>query len=552
MAFATISKQTSTPGTPAAGFARLYFEGTALKYVDETGTVYTLATGISAEDVQDIVGAFFTNTSTITWNYNDAGNTMTADVIASGVNHNALANYVASQHVDHSTVSITAGAGLTGGGTIAASRTISMPNVGTAGTYGSASSVPVVTTDAQGRVSGVTPTAISVTSAAVSDFSEAVDDRVAALVVAGAGISATYSDPANTLTIASTVTQYTDEQAQDAAAALIQNGTGISWTYSDVVNTLTPAVTLAPFTTTNLSEGTNLYWTPARFDSAFAAKSTTNLAEGTNLYFTDERAQDAVALALTDSASVDFTYNDAANTITASVLPAGVSHDALANFVANEHVDHSAVSISAGTGLTGGGDLTASRSLSIANTGVAAGTYGDSASIPVIDVNAQGQITSVSTVSASGTSWIESVSTADQATTSSATFTTISQLNFAVVAGSRYRLEYLIMFRTAATTTGIGFTMNTIDTAAGTFSLSVSMPQGADAANQTFGGTINSFGDTVVSPSVQTANANFIAIIGGVFVASASGTIALQFRSEVNGSQVTVAAGSSGLRREWT
>jgi trimeric autotransporter adhesin len=551
MAFATISKQTSTPGTPAAGFARLYFEGTALKYVDETGTVYTLATGISAEDVQDIVGAFFTNTSTITWNYNDAGNTMTADVIASGVNHNALANYIASQHVDHSAVSITAGAGLTGGGTIAASRTISMPNVGTAGTYGSASSVPVVTTDAQGRVSGVTPTAISVTSAAVSDFSEAVDDRVAALVVAGTGISATYNDPANTLTIASTVTQYTDEQAQDAAAGLIQNGTGISWTYNDASNTLTPAVTLAPFTTTNLSEGTNLYWTPARFDSAFAAKSTTNLAEGTNLYFTDERAQDAVALALTDSASVDFTYNDASNTITAAVLPAGVNHDALANFVANEHVDHSAVSISAGTGLTGGGDLTASRSLSIASTGVTAGTYGDSANIPVIVVNAQGQITSVSTVSASGTSWIESVSTADQATTSSATFTTISQLNFAVVAGRRYRLEYLIMFRTAATTTGIGFTMNTIDTAAGTFSLSVSMPQGADAANQTFGGTINAFGDTVVSPSVQTANANFIATIGGVFVASTSGTIALQFRSEVNGSQVTVASGSSGLRREW-
>jgi hypothetical protein len=42
-------------------------------------------------------------------------------------------------------------------------------------------------------------------------------------------------------------------------------------------------------TTTNIAEGTNLYYTQGRFDSAFAAKTTTNLAEGTNLYFTTAR-----------------------------------------------------------------------------------------------------------------------------------------------------------------------------------------------------------------------------------------------------------------------
>ena len=42
-------------------------------------------------------------------------------------------------------------------------------------------------------------------------------------------------------------------------------------------------------TTTNIAEGTNLYYTQGRFDSAFAAKSTTNLAEGTNLYYTQAR-----------------------------------------------------------------------------------------------------------------------------------------------------------------------------------------------------------------------------------------------------------------------
>ena len=46
---------------------------------------------------------------------------------------------------------------------------------------------------------------------------------------------------------------------------------------------------LATKTTDNLTEGTNLYYTTARFDSAFAGKSTTDLTEGTNLYYTDAR-----------------------------------------------------------------------------------------------------------------------------------------------------------------------------------------------------------------------------------------------------------------------
>lgn len=55
--------------------------------------------------------------------------------------------------------------------------------------------------------------------------------------------------------------------------------------------------------------------------------------------YTDEQAQDAVGGMLTDSSSIDFTYTDASATITAAVLPAGVDHDSLNNFVANEHID---------------------------------------------------------------------------------------------------------------------------------------------------------------------------------------------------------------------
>ena len=53
-------------------------------------------------------------------------------------------------------------------------------------------------------------------------------------------------------------------------------------------------------------------------------------------------------------------------------------------------------SVASGTGLTGG-PITTTGTLSIANTGVTAGTYGSAAVIPVIAVNNQGQITSIST-----------------------------------------------------------------------------------------------------------------------------------------------------------
>jgi hypothetical protein len=93
--------------------------------------------------------------------------------------------------------------------------------------------------------------------------------------------------------------------------------------------------------------------------------TTNDIFEATELYFTDERAQDAVGTILVDTASVDLAYNDGTPSITATVLPGGVDHDALLNYVANDHIDHSAVSINTATdsGLGGGGDITATRSL---------------------------------------------------------------------------------------------------------------------------------------------------------------------------------------------
>jgi hypothetical protein len=134
---------------------------------------------------------------------------------------------------------------------------------------------------------------ITIASTITQYTDEQARDAVGTALVEGAGIDITVDDGADTITIASTITQYTDEQAQDAAAALIQNGTGISWAYNDGLNTLTPTITLAPF-------------------------STTDLAEGANLYFTDERVDDRVAVLMNDSASITWTYLDGLNQLFAA------------------------------------------------------------------------------------------------------------------------------------------------------------------------------------------------------------------------------------------
>ena len=68
-------------------------------------------------------------------------------------------------------------------------------------------------------------------------------------------------------------------------------------------------------------------------------------------------------------------------------------------------------SVGSGTGLTGG-PITSTGTLSIANTGVTATTYGSASTVPQIAVNAQGQITSASnvTITPSGIGAISSVS----------------------------------------------------------------------------------------------------------------------------------------------
>lgn len=115
----------------------------------------------------------------------------------------------------------------------------------------------------------------------------------------------------NARAIGSTLTGYTSGagtiSATDSILTAIQklNGnigslvTGVSSVFGR-----TGAVTAqsGDYTTTQVTEGTNLYYTQSRFDTAFSGKTTTNLTEGTNLYYTDGRV----------SANADVAANTAA------------------------------------------------------------------------------------------------------------------------------------------------------------------------------------------------------------------------------------------------
>lgn len=86
------------------------------------------------ERAQDAVGNILVTSSSVLLDYDDATPAITAEVIASGVNHDGLLNFVANKHIDHTTVSIATAAGtsgLAGGGTIAATRNLVVDIVGT-------------------------------------------------------------------------------------------------------------------------------------------------------------------------------------------------------------------------------------------------------------------------------------------------------------------------------------------------------------------------------------------------------------------------------------
>ena len=160
-------------------------------------------------------------------------------------------------------------------------------------------------------------------------------------------------------------------------------------------------VRLAIKTTADLTEGSNLYYTTVRADSDFdvrlATKTTTNLTEGDNLYYTRSRFDSALGDATSTatirgyfSAAGDLTYNSGTGEFSFDVENVYTQ----ANFESDL-----GAAIAGGTGITYD---SSTDTISITNTGVIAGTYGSSTQVPQLTINAQGQIDSAGLITIAG------------------------------------------------------------------------------------------------------------------------------------------------------
>jgi len=144
--------------------------------------------------------------------------------------------------------------------------------------------------------------------------------------------------------------------------------------------------------------------------------------------------------------------------------------------------------VTAGTGLSGGG-TSGTVTLNIADSGVSAATYGSSTAIPVIAVNAQGQITSASTAAIS------------------------TDLTIAADSGSN---DTVTLGTDTLTFAG---TSNEIETTVSNNQIQIGLPN-----NVTVGGNLTVSGDLTVSGTTTTVNTETILLADNIITLNSNAT----------------------------
>jgi hypothetical protein len=159
---------TVTGTLPTVGTAGTYGSPSTIPVftTDDQGRV----TGVTPITISGLGTGSFTSANISQWT-NDSG---------------YLTAPVANTSLSNSGLTVSAGTGLSGGGLVSlgGTTTLSLPNVGISGTYGSATQVPVLTTDAQGRITGVVNTPITGFLTAESDTLASVTGRGASTSMA--------------------------------------------------------------------------------------------------------------------------------------------------------------------------------------------------------------------------------------------------------------------------------------------------------------------------------------------------------------------------------
>lgn len=190
--------------------------GTAVTFASNGNVGFGNTTPTSKITVTGNVSAVFINAS--------SGFYGTVQTATQGtIDHNSLANYSANQHVDHTTVSISTGNGLTGGGTIASTRSLSVVAgtgavVNSTGVHVNSAYIGTLSANNTTYVNGKTEGNLNVNSASYATSAGSATN-------ASAATNATYATSAGSATNASAATNATYATSAGSATNATYAGT---------------------------------------------------------------------------------------------------------------------------------------------------------------------------------------------------------------------------------------------------------------------------------------------------------------------------------------
>lgn len=198
-----------------------------------------------------------------------------------------------------------------------------LPSGVTPGTYGSGSTIPIITVNSKGRITSASTSTFSVLSSDISDFNESVDDRISTTIVAGTNVTTVYDDTLNTLTINSTA-GYTDEQAQDAVGAMLFNTSDVEFVYTDSTPRLQAqlgdtGVTAGTYGAVNL---TPIIQTDVK-GRIYNISAVPISISSTGVTDFSEAVDDRVSNLIVAGTNITLAYNDTAGTLTINSTLAG-------------------------------------------------------------------------------------------------------------------------------------------------------------------------------------------------------------------------------------
>jgi hypothetical protein len=270
---ARIQNLSSAPSSPVAG--QIYFNTQTNVLYFYNGSEWIPASG-STEVIQDVIGSSVIGGVGLTATYNDTAGETTIDLDNTAVSH---------------------------------------------GSYGgSAAKTVSFTVDQQGRLTAASDTTIDIASTQVNDFTEATQDVIGSSLGEGEGIDIQYNDTSG-------ITVISGEDASDTNKGIASfSSTDFVVTSGNVaLNTEAIQDKVGGMVTGNTETGITVTYQDSDgtldFEVAdqFLSHTTSDLAEGTNLYYTAERVQDEINNTIVAGTGLDKTYNDGAGTYTLDI-----------------------------------------------------------------------------------------------------------------------------------------------------------------------------------------------------------------------------------------